>query len=408
MITTERLPNGHTVNNDVGLTVVSGLRGAACRTGVKPSADLDLAILVADKPMSAAGVFTRNAMAAPPVKLCRERLAASPYVRSLVINAGNANALTGQQGLRDARLMVDTLEACCGGTSLVLSTGVIGVPLPAARICEGIKVASYGLTPDFEPDFQHAMRTTDTCNKQASTSFKTAGNTFHVGGVAKGSGMIHPNMATMLAVVATDAPISPSHVQAMLPHVVDHSFHEISVDGDTSTNDSVLLFARKPEDAGEELSGEALEQATRAIGDVCRSLATQIVEDGEGATRIMEITVAGARNVTDARAVASAVACSSLVKTALAGGDPNWGRIMSAVGNAGVALSPEEVSLRLGDYEVVRRGAVQPVDAALLDKTFAGRRVNVQVTLGEGDAGARCLTTDLTKEYVAINADYTT
>jgi glutamate N-acetyltransferase/amino-acid N-acetyltransferase len=391
-----------------GLSGIAGLRGAVVRTGVKPSGALDLALLVAEEPMSAVGVFTRNAVAAAPVSLCRERLASDARIRSIVINSGNANALTGAQGFTDAERMIETLESRCGGPGLVMSTGVIGVPLPVDRVCDGIERASESLTDSFEPGVPEAILTTDKRVKMASTDLRMQRGTFRVGGVAKGSGMIHPNMATMLAVVATDAPADAAILRPMLGDAVDASFHEISVDGDTSTNDAVVLLARQPWTDAPDLTPSEREAFEIAVTRVCRSLADQIVADGEGATRVMDVEVCGAASVGDANAIATSIACSALVKTALAGGDPNWGRILAAAGNAGVALAAETVALSLGDQVVFRWGEPAPVDAAALRALFAANRVAVRLDVGMGEAVGRRQTTDFSKEYVAINADYTT
>lgn len=396
------------VQTDRGLGDIAGWRGAAVATGVKPSGALDLAVLVADEPMCAAGVFTRNRMAAAPVNVSRSKLESKARVRSIVINAGNANALTGQQGEADAKRMVEKLELCCGGPGIVLSTGVIGVPLPVDRVCDGIEQAAGQLGGMFEADVAQAILTTDKCSKLAYVGFGTSEGDFAVGGIAKGSGMIHPNMATMLAVVATDAPVEEATLRSMLTEAVDDSFHRISVDGDTSTNDAVILLSREVSASSPSLSDSALDELQRSVTRVCQSLASQIVDDGEGATKVMEVVVSGAASSDDGHRIATAIACSSLVKTALAGGDPNWGRILSAAGNAGVSVDPMRVTLWLGDEMVFRTGEVLSVEDSVLEHVFAAKRVNVRLDVGMGDAGGRRLTTDLSKDYVAINADYTT
>lgn len=378
---------------------VPGIRGGAVAAGIKPSGALDLAVLVAEQPLVAAGVFTRNQVAAAPVQVCRERLAASSTVRSVVINAGNANALTGRIGRRHAEAMVRATEQACGGPALVLSTGVIGVPLPMERVLSGIHRAAAAVD-DGGTGVADAILTTDTTRKTAVVRC----GPYTVGGLAKGSGMIHPNLATMLAVVATDAPIPAPRLRAILARAVDRSFHEITVDGDTSTNDAVLLLARP----GDPLPDAVEAEVAAAITEVCRKLAVQIVEDGEGRARILTVEVRGAETDADAARVARSVATSSLVKTALAGGDPNWGRILAAAGNAGVALSEDALSLELGGVPVVVGGQVQDVDPELLTASFAAERVSAVLTLGRGRGRARMLTTDLTHRYVEINAEYTT
>jgi glutamate N-acetyltransferase/amino-acid N-acetyltransferase len=382
-----------------GLFAVPGLRGAACATGVKASGELDLALIAADETMSAAGVFTTNATAAAPVWLCRGSLAEDASARAIVINSGNANALTGPDGVTHARAMAARAVAHCGGPALVLSTGVIGVPLPIERVLDGIDRAAPALAPDCGDVVDRAILTTDSRTKTCALG----ADGYVVGGVAKGSGMIHPNMATMLAIIATDAPIDAPRLRQLLAAAVDRSFHEISVDGDTSTNDAVLLLARKPA-----ADRPALPSVERAIVAVAQSLARQIIQDGEGATRTMEIDVARARSEDDARRIASAIARSSLVKTALAGGDPNWGRILSAAGTAGVDLDVDDITLRLGGVVVFERGRPLTFDAHHLGELFAAAHVHVELDLGRGDHRGRMLTTDLSRRYVEINSEYTT
>jgi glutamate N-acetyltransferase/amino-acid N-acetyltransferase len=348
-------------------------------------------------------MFTTSAVAAPPVRVCQERLAASRTVRSIVVNSGNANALTGKQGRRDAETMVARLEERCGGPGLVLSTGVIGVPLPIDRVLAGIDAASAELSPQNEK-VSRAILTTDTGPKTVAVSVETEGGRFTVGGIAKGSGMIHPNMATMLAVIATDAPIDPVALKTILARAVDRSFHEISVDGDTSTNDAVLLLAGQPSPTAD----VDLDVLEAAITHVARDLASQIVRDGEGVSRVMEIEVHSAKSPDEARSVAESIARSSLVKTALAGGDPNWGRILSAAGASGAPISPSGLTLELGDHVVFEKGAVVSADERELAETFAADEVSVRLGLGRGDALARMVTTDLTRRYVEINSEYTT
>lgn len=410
LIASASAPSGarDSIDTTRGLSVVPRLRGAAVRSGVKESGDLDLALITSDEPMIAAGAFTRNEMAAAPVVLSKERLHRDPRVRSIVINAGNANALTGRKGREDAERMIRETESACGAPAVVLSTGIIGVPLPIDRVSKGIRDASDALSEQFEPGVARAIRTTDTTDKVASTNIDVGGRSFRCGGIAKGSGMIHPNMATMLAVVATDAPIAAGALNEILKDAVDESFHRISVDGDTSTNDAVLLLARSPESGAPLITDDERAEVAAGVTRVCRSLAEQIVADGEGASRVMEIDVCGASDVDDARAIATSVARSSLVKTALAGGDPNWGRILSAAGNANVSVEVDRVALAIGDQTVFARGSVLEVDRAKLERAFSGSRVSITLDLGAGSAGCRQLTTDLTADYVAINSEYST
>ena len=394
---------------DGGVLAVPGLRGAAVKTGVKPSGAPDLAVIVADEPMSAAGMFTTCATAAAPVHLCREVLAESDTVRGIVINSGNANALTGPDGATHAASMGTSASRHAGGPALVLSTGVIGVPLPIDKVLAGMDQAFPAATPGADADaaVAQAMLTTDTMSKQAACRVQLSTGEVVVGGTAKGSGMIHPNMATMLAVIATDARVHADVLRPMLRRAVDHSFHQISVDGDTSTNDAVLLLARHADD--DVISEGDIAALESAVTFVARRLAEKIIEDGEGRTRTLEIRVEGAATDDDATAIATAIATSSLVKTALAGGDPNWGRILSAAGNAGVSVDVPRLRLDIEGLTVFDEGAPRDdVDADDLGKRFSADRVAIDLHLGAGEASARMLTTDLTHRYVTINAEYTT
>jgi glutamate N-acetyltransferase/amino-acid N-acetyltransferase len=346
---------------------------------------------------------------------CRETLAEHASARAIVIHAGNANAMTGPRGLEDARSTAERVRVACGGPVLVLSTGVIGVPLPVQRVLSGVDVASQRLRTDSELDVADAIRTTDLVRKQAAVRVTLSdvggegARTATVGGIAKGSGMIHPNMATMLAIVATDVPVRASVLQPMLHRAVDRSFHEITVDGDTSTNDTVLLMAGHPS-AGSPIDAHDARAAEleHAVTEVMRDLAGQILRDGEGATRVLELHVTGARTEGDARRIADSIVRSSLVKTALAGADPNWGRILAAAANAGVPLEQPSVSLALGGVTVLRDGAPVVNDADHLKRVMEAKHVRADLALGLGSGGARRFTTDLTAEYVRINADYTT
>jgi glutamate N-acetyltransferase/amino-acid N-acetyltransferase len=388
------------------LLSVPGLSAAVEATGVKPSGHSDLAIIVADEPMNAVGMFTTNTMAAPPVVLTRAKLAKNPTIKSLVINSGNANALTGPRGRDDAGSMVASLEEACGGPGVVLSTGVIGTPLPLTSIERGIERAAKSLSPHAGPDLAEAILTTDTFPKTVAVQVEVSGRTYTVGGVAKGSGMIHPNLATMLAVVATDAPIEADALREILARSVDRSFHEITVDGDCSTNDAVLLLARKPADDRLSVHDEA--KVADAIEQVCAALSRLVVEDGEGVTRLLTINVLGAPNDEDARAIAHQVALSPLVKTALAGGDPQWGRIAAAVGNSGVEVSPSDLGLTIAGLTVFEAGAPVTVSVDQLTQRFREKAVTVDIRVGSGPGRFHIVTTDLSKRYVEINADYTT
>lgn len=391
---------------DEDLFVVPGWRGVSLATGVKPSGNPDLALLVAQEPMNCAGLFTKNACAAAPVVLCRAQLQQHKQIKSIVVNSGNANALTGPQGDIDAKDMVSLLEQRCGGPGLVLSTGIIGTPLPREAVLSGITEASELLTRT-KQKVAEAILTTDTTKKIAAARIEYGeGKSWHVGGLAKGSGMIHPNMATMLAVVATDVPVSSELLEQLLGQSVDESFHQISVDGDTSTNDSVLLLAPPP--TREAIPADLHLALAEALKQVFGSLAQQIVDDGEGASRWMNLRVIGAQEAEDAKRIADSIVRSPLVKTALAGGSTNWGRILSAAGNADVALDLTKLSLFLGPHKVFGEGRPLVCDQASLEATSQARRLEVRLDLGVGQANAYKTTVDLTHKYVEINADYLT
>ena len=399
-----------------GFLAVPGFRAGAVSAGLKPSGAPDVTVVVASEARPASAVFTTNATAAAPVHRARAVLQQNGTVQSFVVNSGNANALTGPRGDEDALAMEERLKDRCGGPALVFSTGVIGVPLPMTKVLDGIDRAAEALTPAGGPAFAEAILTTDTVTKTAVLELElpaegdAPAQMITLGGTAKGSGMIHPDMATMLAYMATDAPVTSAVLDEILRGVVDQSFHAITVDGDTSTNDAVLLVGAPGDDDHPPITGPGSRyEALRAgILELAQRLATQIVEDGEGATRWMVLTVDGAFDRAAALKVARTVATSALVKTALAGGDPNWGRILGAAGRAGVPFDVADLRLELGDLVVFAGGAPVAFDKAAADTVFQRRRVEVRLTIGEGAGRATVTTTDLTRRYVEINSLYTT
>ncbi len=398
---------------DGDLLSVPGWRGAGVRSGVKESGAPDLALFQADSPRPAAAVFTRNELPAACVQLGREIMARRPELRTLCVNSGNANAMTGSQGRADAERIAELVERHVGGPVLAVSTGIIGVPLPMDLVEAGVEEAARSLTTPC-PQLAEAILTTDTCRKTCAVEVElpAAGDqppqVVRVGGMAKGSGMIHPNMATMLAFVATDAPVETAALDGLLRRATDASFHEISVDGDTSTNDTVVLIGG-PSGAQDIDSGDPrLPVLEAAITAVMQRLARSIVLDGEGRTRLMELRVTGASDTAAARRVAESVACSSLVKTALAGGDPNWGRILAAAANAGVSMEGAAPSLEICGHRVFEDGAPTGYDRGAVDAAFSDEEVQVVLDLGLGHGAARRWTTDLSAEYVRLNAEYTT
>jgi glutamate N-acetyltransferase/amino-acid N-acetyltransferase len=387
-----------------------GFRAAGVYAGVRKKAQPDVALLVADGGSTAAALFTTNRFQAAPVVLGKADLKASGgCVRAVVVNAGCANAVTGQAGMEAARRVRDAAAGLLGVPKrevLVSSTGVIGVVLPDARVRAALPDAQARLSASGVEAASRAILTTDAGPKVARATFTWKGRRGSVVGIAKGAGMIHPNMATMLAFVTTDAPATPACLKAVLKHAADRSFHAISVDGDTSTNDTLLLMASGAMGGPEMKSAREAAALRAAVTAVCRRLAWLMVRDGEGATRVLDVSIAGARTEADAKAAAHAVATSPLVKTALNGGDPNWGRILAAVGRSGARFSASKVSLRLGRLVLVDRGLPVPYSEKDAAKVFARERVPVVVDLGAGKASAFKLASDLGHAYVSCNADY--
>ena len=390
-----------------------GFRAAAASCGLKSGGGLDLALVVSERPCAAAGVFTTNRVQAAPVlhdQSILKRDAAN--IRAVIANSGCANACTGPRGLEDARAMAALTASglsCSAEQVLVLSTGVIGRPLDMAKVARGIALVT---SPGAEPGAQAAARaimTTDTRPKLASSTTEIGGRRITIGGFAKGSGMIHPRMATMLAILTTDAELDPASLRGALAAAVERSFHRVSVDGDTSTNDTVLLLASGR--AGP-VGGAGLPAFTAALTAGCVALSKQIARDGEGATRLVEISVTGARDERQAHRVAERVAGSPLVKTAIHGGDPNWGRILAAAGSSGEPIEPDRLWLAFGPpaaaIRLVDRGLPVTFDADAASRSLREDPVLVRLDLGLGAGEATVWTCDLSAEYVAINAHYTT
>jgi glutamate N-acetyltransferase / amino-acid N-acetyltransferase len=391
--------------------LANGYRFAGVHCGIRPELDRrDLALIVSDRPANAAGVFTQNCVVAAPVQVCRERLPAWD-VRGIVICSGNANACTGQKGLEDARRMTAVAAESMGFTPaqmLVCSTGVIGRPLPMPCIETGIRKAAGELAASASAldHAAHAILTTDTHIKVATGQVTTKAGTDRVTGFAKGAAMIGPNMATLLAFVLTDSPVDATHLAKLARNAADQSFNCVRVEGHTSTNDSLIVMANG---RGPLLEGDDLVNFDDAVTEVCCELARAIASDAEGATHLITIEVQGLRDDEEARKVARAVADSPLVKTAIYGADPNWGRIVSAAGYAGVRFQEEQLSLWLGDLPVYQAGVPLPFDAASASAYIKNNRaihLLLRFTLGAGRA--TYWTCDLTPEYVHLNADYTT
>ncbi len=394
------------------LLIPRGFRVAAVKAGIKESGNLDLTVLAADGACAAAGTFTTNRICAAPVKWCRDRVP-SGDIRAVVINSGNANAATGAEGLVNAERTAAHAAAalrCHPRQVLVASTGVIGHQLPMGKIEAGIDQAIPRLSFDAEGFHTAALAimTTDTRPKLVSLRQTIAGREVTLLGLAKGAAMIGPRMATMLAFLLTDAPVEPTDLKRVLGAAVDRSFNCLSVEGHASTNDTVLILSST---AGTEptLKGAGLSTFGDMVQSACVTLARMIADDGEGATHFITIDVEGCNTLADARAIARAVADSPLVKTAIHGGDPNWGRIVSAAGYAGVPFEEEALSLWFNEIPVYRDGVPIPFDVAALSQSLKSQRdVHLRLVLTGGPDAIRFWTCDLTAEYVRLNADYTT
>ncbi|HXC31923.1 MAG TPA: bifunctional glutamate N-acetyltransferase/amino-acid acetyltransferase ArgJ [Verrucomicrobiae bacterium] len=402
-----------------------GFRFASASAGLKKkghTGSLDVALIVSDPPASAAAVFTQNLVQAPPVVLSREHVRGSAgAMRAVIVNSGNANCSVGPGGMAASRATADCvaeLLGCSARQVVVCSTGVIGVPLPVERILKAAPglAKSLAFSARAFDGLNRAIMTTDTRPKRAAASARIGGKTVRVAGCAKGAGMIHPNMATMLSFVVTDAAVDPGVLDVALREVVNRTFNCITVDGDSSTNDTLLVLANGASGAKKitELGGADYAKFVAALEEVCKSLAIGIVEDGEGATHLVEIEVRGAPSDAAAKRVAETIGLSSLVKTAVAGADPNWGRILAAAGRSGVAFNPDHAEIWLGGMKMYGPPKGESYSVALpLDERAAHRRlldhkVPIAIDLHGGDGSARVWTCDLTKEYVHINASYRT
>jgi len=393
----------------------SGFQFAAVKAGIKPSGKADFAIAVADQSASAAAMFTSNRVVAAPIVVGREHLLQSHgRVKVVAVNAGNANCATGESGIATCREVCAHAAATFGceiEQVFPSSTGIIGVPLPGEKLIAALPEATsaLGKTSGHFDQFAHAILTTDTRRKVSARHFTADGKQIRIVGACKGAGMIHPQLvphATMLAYIFTDAAIEPSELQMLLHGSVELSFNRISIDGDTSTNDTVLLLASGASSVAVDAS---CEEFRAALTVVCTDLAKQIVADGEGVTHLVELRIEGAPSDADALQVARCIAHSPLVKTALAGNDPNWGRILAAIGYSGVAIDPGKIGIWFGDHEICRGGGRAPLmDEQAAHLHLKQSEYQVRVDLGVGTGVCRFWTCDLTQEYVAINADYST
>lgn len=390
-----------------------GFSAAGVHAGLKRNATRqDVGLIVSNRPATGAGVYTKNLVYAAPVAYDR-RLTPGDGFRAVVINSGNANACTGERGLADAAEMARLAAVICGAgpeQALVLSTGIIGEFMPMDKISAGITACAKQLAPDEAALIAAArsMMTTDTVHKLYCQAASVGQRTYQITGMCKGAAMIAPNMGTMLGLVLTDAPIAAADLQRMLVAVVEDTFNCISVDGHMSTNDTVLLLANGAA-GGEKLKGEELEQFQSSLHETCSELARSIPADGEGATHLICIDVKGCKTTAAARQIAKSIADSPLVKTAIHGADPNWGRIVSAAGYAGVPFDPAGVDLDVNGFTLYRSGAPAPFSAEQVSASIKNNRdTSIVLSLREGNASARYFTADLTAEYVRLNADYHT
>lgn len=393
-----------------GVCAARGVRASAATAGIKESGRPDMTLLCFDPPAQAAGVFTRNKVCAAPVLLCRERVGRGP-LRAILVNSGNANACTGRQGLQDARRLTQSLAkrlGCPPARVVMSSTGLIGQRLPVDLMERALDGLVQGLAPEKGREAAVAIMTTDTRPKEFAVEIALpGGRSVRLGGMTKGAGMIAPDMATMLAYLTTDAAIPSRTLLPALRRAAALTFNCVTVDGDTSTNDTLILAATGA--SGVRVAGaEALGRFRAGLERVCRELALAILRDGEGVTKVVEIRIRGAASPADARRAGRAVGESLLVKTAFYGGLPNWGRIFAAAGRSGARISPDRMSLRIGGVPVVRSGA--PVEGweGPLAPVLRRPEFTVELHLGAGRAEGAVWTTDLSHEYVKINADYRT
>jgi glutamate N-acetyltransferase/amino-acid N-acetyltransferase len=398
---------------DLHLLSPRGFRAGAVYAGIKSKQTPDVGLLVCDRPATAAAVFTTNKVFAAPVKIGREHIR-SGRLRGIVVNAGNANACTGRQGEKDARAMCALAARvidCDASEILPSSTGIIGHLLPMEKVARGIAGAAefMGDSEEHAIRFADGICTTDTRRKMAAARFKVGRDTVTLAGVCKGAGMIGPRMgppqATMLAYLTTDAKIPARQLQKVMTASCDASFNAVTIDDHTSTNDTAVLLASG---YGPAIGSKSLSKFAAALDEVCQDLAYQIAADGEGATKVVKVTVRGAATLSDARLMARAIANSPLVKCAMHGNDPNWGRIVSAAGMCGARFDPDKATLTLQGTKVFRHGTPLKFDAASVSQSLQAAEVLADLTCGLGKHDATVWTCDLSKDYVTINADYHT
>ncbi len=392
-----------------GITAVSGFKAAGLSAKIKKNGALDMALITSDVPCTVAGLFTKNRFPAPPILLNKRHLKKGQG-QAIIINSGNANAFTGKEGAINAKRMASETASTLNiapETVFVASTGVISVQLPMEKIIPTISLLSKALSKDGGKAAASAIMTTDTCPKEVAFKTTIGKNEIYVGGMAKGAGMIHPNMATMLSFLSTDVSMTQALLQESLKEAVDHSFHRITIDRDTSTNDMVLLFANGKKGPEIKRKDQSYHEFTALLKKACLTLAKMLIKDAEGATKLIEIKVSGAKNNTAANKIAFAIANSLLVKTAFYGEDANWGRIIAAIGNSGVKVKPEEINLFFGSTELVHHGLYLGSDAEKdISVYLKNAEICLHLSLQSGKGVFNVWTSDLSLDYVKINALY--
>ena len=395
----------------MGITFPQGFKAAGVKAGIKKSGNLDLALIYTEKEAAVAGTFTKNQVAAAPVYVSKE-VVKGGKAHAICANAGCANACTGEQGLADARAMAkEAADAvgCAASEVIVASTGVIGVQLPMDKVKKGVKAAAAELSENGSVNAGNAIITTDTYSKACATEVEIGGKKVRFGAIAKGSGMIQPDMATMLCFITTDAAIDQPLLQAALSEVVEVTFNMISIDGDMSTNDMAIVLANGAAgNATITKKDKDYEIFRNTLKEFCTGLSQRIAADGEGATKFLTIHVTGAKTFESAKQVGMSVAKSPLVKTAFFGEDPNWGRVICAVGYSGVPMEPEKTVVKFGGIAVYDKGVGAKFDEAALRKVMAEHDVVIDVELGLGNAEATVWSCDFSYEYVKINGEYHT
>lgn len=397
--------------NAAGVTFPQGFKAAGVKAGIKKSGNLDVAVIYTEKEAVVAGTFTQNAVAAAPV-FASKAVVATGTAHAIVANAGCANACTGEQGAKDAKATQKIAAKALGCDPLdviVASTGVIGVTLPMDKMENGVKEAVSALSEDGSSAASQAIMTTDTHPKSAALEIEVGGKKVRFGVIAKGSGMIQPNMATMLCFITTDLAIDGKLLQKALSEIVETSFNMISIDGDMSTNDMVIVMANGA--AGNAPITEENEDyaiVKEALDKLCKEFAKEIADDGEGATKFLTVHVTGTKTFADAKTIGMSVAKSPLVKTAFFGADPNWGRVICAVGYAGVPMDPEDVVVKFGDVPVYAHGVGAEHDAEALAKVMEQHDITISIDMGQGKEEANVWTCDFSYEYVKINGEYHT